>query len=121
MVCAVHHLSRLERLLLGFFRCLLLLLLRGITLFIIVFFLFGLLRLLFLLLLLLFGWLGFGNVRIQIHGFANSLYTRMKDRAWSDHWDEAIGESMDLNPHIPKPEPPKEEEKKEEEKTEEPE
>merc|ERR1712165_226552 len=41
------------------------------------------------------------------------LYTRMKDRAWGDHWDEAIGEKMELNPHIPKPEPPKEEEKKE--------
>jgi len=39
------------------------------------------------------------------------LYTRMKDRAWGDHWDEAIGEKMDMNPHIPKPEPPKEEEK----------
>merc|ERR1711881_797247 len=44
------------------------------------------------------------------------LYTRMKDRAWGDHWDEAIGEKMELNPHIPKPEPPVEEEKKEEEK-----
>merc|ERR1712038_1009691 len=38
------------------------------------------------------------------------LYTRMKDRAWGDHWDEAIGEKMELNPHIPKPDPPKEEE-----------
>merc|ERR1711881_657697 len=47
------------------------------------------------------------------------LVTRMKDRAWGDHWDEAIGEKMDMNPHIPKPEPPKEEEKKEEEKKEE--
>merc|ERR1712029_357570 len=73
MVCAVHHLSGLERLLLGFFLCLFLLLLLGITLFFIFFFLFGLLLLLFLLLLLLFGWFGFGNVRIQIHGFANSL------------------------------------------------
>merc|ERR1711981_247156 len=44
------------------------------------------------------------------------LYNRMKDRAWGDHWDEAIGEKMELNPHIPKPEPPVEEEKKEEEK-----
>merc|ERR1712050_673628 len=42
------------------------------------------------------------------------LVTRMKDRAWGDHWDEAIGEKMELNPHIPKPDPPKEEEKKEE-------
>ena len=38
-----------------------------------------------------------------------------QDRAWGDHWDEAIGEKKDLNPHIPKPDPPKEEEKKEEE------
>merc|ERR1712083_261705 len=42
------------------------------------------------------------------------LVTRMKDRAWGDHWDEAIGEKMELNPHIPKPDPPKKEEKKEE-------
>jgi len=46
-------------------------------------------------------------------------YNRMKDQAWGDHWDEATGETMDLNPHIPKPEPPVEEEKKEEEKKEE--
>jgi len=39
-------------------------------------------------------------------------YNRMKDRTWGDHWDEAVGEKMDLNPHIPKPDPPKEEEKK---------
>ena len=44
------------------------------------------------------------------------VYNRLKDRAWGDHWDEATGEKMDLNPHIPKPDPPKEEEKKEEEK-----
>ena len=44
------------------------------------------------------------------------MYNRMKDRSWGDHWDEATGEKMELNPHIPKPEPPKEEEKKEEEK-----
>lgn len=47
------------------------------------------------------------------------LYNRMKDRAWGEHWEEAIGEKLELNPHIPKPDPPKEEEKKEEEKTEE--
>merc|ERR1712088_944481 len=40
-------------------------------------------------------------------------FNRMKDRAWGDHWDEAIGEKMELNPHIPKPDPPKEEEKEE--------
>jgi len=60
------------------------------------------------------------------------LVNRMKDRCWGDHWDNATGDEMDLNPHIPKPEPPapepekvenveekketKEEEKKEEEK-----
>ncbi|TRY63549.1 hypothetical protein TCAL_08205 [Tigriopus californicus] len=44
------------------------------------------------------------------------VYTRMKDRAWGDHWEEATGEKLDMNPHIPKPEPPKEEEKKEDEK-----
>ena len=42
--------------------------------------------------------------------------TCFQDLAWGDHWDEAIGDKMELNPHIPKPEPepPKEEEKKEE-------
>jgi len=48
------------------------------------------------------------------------LVNRMKDRCWSDHWDAATGEEMDLNPHIPKPEPPVEPEKVEEEKKEEP-
>merc|ERR1712088_653736 len=44
------------------------------------------------------------------------LVNRMKDRCWADHWDNATGEEMDLNPHIPKPEPPAPEpEKKEEE------
>merc|ERR1711997_926169 len=47
------------------------------------------------------------------------LVNRMKDRCWADHWDNATGEEMDLNPHIPKPEPAPEpepvEEKKEEE------
>merc|ERR1712012_125144 len=51
------------------------------------------------------------------------LVNRMKDRCWGDHWENATGEEMDLNPHIPKPEPPveevKEEEKKEETKEEE--
>lgn len=47
------------------------------------------------------------------------LYNRFKDRAWGDHWDEAIGDKLDMNPHIPKPEPPVEEEKKEEKKEEE--
>merc|ERR1711974_403503 len=49
------------------------------------------------------------------------LVSRMKDRCWGDHWDAATGEEMDLNPHIPKPEPPPEpeegEEKKEEQAT----
>merc|ERR1712115_635976 len=48
------------------------------------------------------------------------LVNRMKDRCWNEHWENATGEEMDLNPHIPKPEPPveevKEEEKKEDEK-----
>jgi len=45
------------------------------------------------------------------------LVNRIKDRCWSDDWEKATGEEMDLNPHIPKPvveEPVKEEEKKEE-------
>lgn len=49
------------------------------------------------------------------------LVNRMKDRCWSDHWANATGEEMDLNPHIPKPEPveeKKEEEAKKEETTE---
>merc|ERR1711994_69037 len=47
------------------------------------------------------------------------LYNRMKDRAWGDHWEEAIGEKLELTPHIPKPDPPKEEEEEKKEKTEE--
>merc|ERR1719376_1030158 len=51
------------------------------------------------------------------------LVNRMKDRCWGDHWANATGEEMDLNPHIPKPEPVVEpepvEEKKEEAKKEE--
>merc|ERR1711902_107361 len=48
------------------------------------------------------------------------LVNRMKDRCWGDHWANATGEEMDLNPHIPKPEPPapEPEKKEEEEKTE---
>merc|ERR1719187_1173775 len=33
------------------------------------------------------------------------LVNRMKDLCWGDHWAAATGEEMDLNPHIPKPEP----------------
>ena len=40
-------------------------------------------------------------------------------RCWGDHWVAATGEEMDLNPHIPKPEPPPEPEKVEEKKEEE--
>merc|ERR1711910_113429 len=47
------------------------------------------------------------------------LVNRMKDRCWGDHWVAATGEEMDLNPHIPKPEPPPEPEKVEEKKEEE--
>merc|ERR1739838_546831 len=39
------------------------------------------------------------------------LVNRMKDRCWGDHWELAIGDSMDLNPHIPKPEPEEEDKK----------
>merc|ERR1719270_2744141 len=42
------------------------------------------------------------------------MYNRLKDRAWGDHWEEATGEKMELNPHIPKPDPPKEETEKKE-------
>merc|ERR1712156_48391 len=41
------------------------------------------------------------------------LVNRMKDRCWGDHWELAIGDNMDLNPHIPKPEPVVEEKKEE--------
>merc|ERR1711915_426766 len=52
------------------------------------------------------------------------LVNRMKDRCWGDHWATATSEEMELNPHIPKPEPapepePAEEKKEEETKTEE--
>jgi len=47
------------------------------------------------------------------------LVNRMKDRCWGDHWENATGEEMDLNPHIPKPAPPPEPEKEEEKKEEE--
>merc|ERR1711997_1091495 len=46
------------------------------------------------------------------------LVNRMKDKCWGDHWDNATGEEMDLNPHIPKPEPPAPEPEKEEEEKE---
>jgi len=50
------------------------------------------------------------------------LVSRMKDRCWGEHWELATGDKMELNPHIPKPEPvveEKKEEVKEEEKKEE--
>merc|ERR1719516_109144 len=47
------------------------------------------------------------------------LVNRMKDRCWNEHWENATGEELDLNPHIPKPEPPVEPEKEEEKKEEE--
>ena len=48
------------------------------------------------------------------------LVTRVKDKCWAEHWDMAIGDNLDLNPHIPKPEPAEEKpEEKEEEKAEE--
>jgi len=42
-----------------------------------------------------------------------ALMNRMKDRCWGEHWEVAIGDSMELNPHIPKPEPVVEEQKDE--------
>jgi len=48
------------------------------------------------------------------------LVNRMKEKCWGDHWELAIGDKLELNPHIPKPEPEvegkKEEEVKDEEK-----
>merc|ERR1711862_417775 len=47
------------------------------------------------------------------------LVNRMKDRCWGDHWANATGEEMDLNPPEPEPvEEKKEEEAKKEETTE---
>ena len=43
-----------------------------------------------------------------------SLVNRVKDRAWAEHWEEATGDKLHLNPHIPKPEPVVEEDKAEE-------
>ena len=45
------------------------------------------------------------------------LVNKMKEKCWGEHWDLAVGDTLDLNPHIPKPEPePAAEETKEEEK-----
>jgi len=46
------------------------------------------------------------------------LVNRVKDRCWGDHWEQATGEHMESNPHIPKPEPsePVKEDKDNEEK-----
>merc|ERR1719410_985445 len=53
------------------------------------------------------------------HANLVGLVARMKDRAWAEHWDLATGETLDLNPHIPKPEPEPEEKKEETETNEE--
>jgi len=50
------------------------------------------------------------------HANLVELVNRMKDRAWAEHWDLATGETLALNPHIPKPESEEEEEKEEVEK-----
>merc|ERR1712242_226878 len=50
------------------------------------------------------------------HANLVELVNRMKDRAWAEHWDLAPGETLALNPHIPKPESEEEEEKEEVEK-----
>ena len=55
-------------------------------------------------------------LRILNPRLGNHIYVLFQDLAWGDHWDEATGDKLELNPHIPKPDPPKEEEKKEEEK-----
>jgi len=46
------------------------------------------------------------------------LVNRMKEKCWGDHWELAIGDKLELNPHIPKPEPEVEEKKEEEVKDE---
>merc|ERR1712053_49359 len=43
------------------------------------------------------------------------LVNRMKEKCWGDHWELAIGDKLELNPHIPKPEPEVEGKKEEEE------
>ena len=48
-----------------------------------------------------------------------NLVNRIKDKAWAEHWEGATGDSLDANPHIPKPEPIAEEEQVEEKKDEE--
>ena len=62
----------------------------------------------------------YNRVKVSSYAARNGLKEWFKidflqDSAWGDHWDEATGEKMEMNPHIPKPDPPKEEEKKEEE------
>ena len=47
------------------------------------------------------------------------LVTRVKDKCWAEHWDMAIGDTLDLNPHIPKPEPVEEKTEEKEDKAEE--
>merc|ERR1712115_609805 len=42
------------------------------------------------------------------------LVNRMKEKCWGDHWEFAVGDKLELNPHIPKPEPEVEEKKEEE-------
>ena len=42
------------------------------------------------------------------------LVNRIKEKAWAEHWEEATGDNLDLNPHIPKPQPVVEEDKTEE-------
>ena len=68
----------------------------------------------------------FNRIKVSYKNIRKSLIClfnakQFQDRSWGDHWDEATGEKLDMNPHIPKPvkEEPKEEEKKEEEKKEE--
>ena len=48
--------------------------------------------------------------------FQHFFSWRLFCRCWGDHWVNATGEEMDLNPHIPKPVPAEPEKKEEEEK-----
>ena len=52
----------------------------------------------------------------EIPMFQDFFSWRLFCRCWGDHWVNATGEEMDLNPHIPKPVPAEPEKKEEEEK-----
>ena len=58
-------------------------------------------------------WLG------ENHSNLLDLVSRLREKVWGDHWDSATGDSLDLNPHIPKPEPEEKTEEEPEQKEEE--